>query len=107
MAFISAPIFGLYGKRVGAKFICSVFVFTNAVCAISFGLLTYIADTIVFVVVAHIIRFVSGIASGGAWGAAIAIFMKIFSTKVSKMTAASEMFLMMGYVLGILHERID
>ena len=101
MAFISAPIFGRYGKGVGAKVICSAFVFTNAVCAISFGHLTYIADTIVFVVVAHIIRFVSGIASGGAWGAAIAIFMKLFSTKVSKMMGAAEIFYGVGGMLGI------
>ena len=99
--FISAPIFGRYGAKLGSKIIFTAFVFTNAVCAICFGLLTYIYNTAIFLVVAHVIRIVSGIAVGGAWGAISDICMKTFPTKLSKMMALAEMFAGLGLTLGI------
>ena len=101
VGFISAPIIGRYGAKVGSKVIFIAFVSTTALCAISFGLLPYISNTVIFLVVAHVIRILSGISSVGAWGAAFDIVINIFPTKVSKMMGAAEMFFGVGSTLGI------
>ena len=101
VGFISAPIIGRYGAKVGSNFILTAFVSTNALCAICFGLLHYISNTAMFLVVAHVIRILSGISCAGAWSATLDIFTKRFPTKVAKMMGAAEISFGVGLTLGI------
>ena len=101
VAFISAPIVGRYGAKVGSKVISTAFVFTTAVCSISFGFLIYIHNTVMFLVAAHAIRLLTGIAMSGAYAAFYDIYTKTFPNKVSKLMAASDLSMGLGYMLGM------
>ena len=100
-AFISAPIVGRYGAKVGSKVISTAFVLTTALCSISFGFLGYIHNTVIFLVAAHVMRILAGIACSGAYGAFYDIYTKAFPDKVSKMMSAAELCLGLGYMLGM------
>ena len=55
-AFLAAPLFGIYGARIGAKVLYNVGAFVQAICGIAFAFLTYINSTAAFLGLSYLLR---------------------------------------------------
>ena len=56
VALLTAPIFGAYGNKIGAKYVYNFGTFTQAFAAISFGFLTNIENLKVFLAISYFLR---------------------------------------------------
>ena len=74
--------------------------FLQAIYAISFGFLSCIDDVDVFLGTADLLRIISGMADSASYGAALAILIDVIPTKVSKITAWTELLFQAGFVIG-------
>ena len=59
MAFICSPIFGTYGERIGIRILFHISAFIQGIIGISFGLLDFVKDAKVFLMLSYLFRFVS------------------------------------------------
>ena len=55
-AFLSAPLFGIYGTRIGAKVLYNCGAFVQAICGIAFGFLVYVNGTAAFLGLSYLLR---------------------------------------------------
>ena len=55
-AFLSAPLFGLYGARIGAKLLYNFGAFLQAICGIAFAFLAYVDNTAAFLGLSYLLR---------------------------------------------------
>ena len=56
-ALISAPLFGAYGSRIGAKYVYNFGAFVQPLCAIFFGFLTYVDSLGAFLGLSYFLRY--------------------------------------------------
>ena len=56
VALLTAPIFGAYGNKIGAKYVYNFGTFVQAIAAISFGFLTYIENLQAFLGLSYFLR---------------------------------------------------
>ena len=100
MAFLFAPIFGRWGNVIGAKILYNSGAYIQAVVGITFGFLTYINNTGLFIGLSYLLRALNGIADVAAWSAVVSILMKLYPTRVAQIMSWTEMFFGLGYMLG-------
>ena len=55
-AFISSPIFGAYGAKIGEKLLLNYGAFLQAICGIVFAFLKYIPNTAAFLGLSYLLR---------------------------------------------------
>ena len=55
-AFISAPIFGAYGTKMGAKNLYNVGAFLQPLCCLAFAFLDYVENTAAFLGLSYLLR---------------------------------------------------
>jgi MFS family permease len=55
-AFLSAPIFGRYGAKIGPKFLYNFGAFMQALCCLAFGFLDFIPNVGVFLGLSYCLR---------------------------------------------------
>ena len=55
-AFISAPIFGMYGTQIGAKILYNIGALLQALSGIAFAFLAYIDNTAAFLGISYLLR---------------------------------------------------
>ena len=53
---MSAPLFGAYGGKLGAKYVYNFGAFVQALCAISFGFLIYVDNLAAFLGLSYFLR---------------------------------------------------
>ena len=100
MAFLTAPIFGRFGAKIGAANLYRFGAFFQAICGIGFGFLEYVEDVTAFIWISYLLRAVSGIADAAGWGAVLSILMQLFPTKVARIMAWTETFFGLGFMIG-------
>jgi hypothetical protein len=55
-AFISSPIFGAYGEKIGAKLLYNSGSFLEAICGILFAFLEYVPNIAAFIGLSYLLR---------------------------------------------------
>ena len=55
-AFISAPIFGMYGIQIGAKILYNIGALLQALAGIAFAFLVYVDNTVAFLGLSYFLR---------------------------------------------------
>jgi len=99
-AFLTAPIFGKYGPKLGPTNLYRFGAFIQAVCGIGFGFLKFIDDLPSFLALSYILRALSGIADAASWSSVLSILMKLFPSKVARIMAWTETFFGLGFMIG-------
>ena len=56
-AFISAPVFGAYGDRIGAKLLYNGAGFLQGLSGVLFGLLSFVEDKSTFLACSYLLRY--------------------------------------------------
>ena len=57
-AFISAPIFGVYGTKIGAKLLYNFGAFLQPLCGLAFAFLDYVENTAAFLGLSYLLRYI-------------------------------------------------
>jgi MFS family permease len=81
--FISSPLFGHYLPRLGLKRVLRFGVLTTAVCALLFGLLTFLPSTGAFLGASYGLRVLEGVAEAGAWAAVLTLIADVYEEEVT------------------------
>jgi len=100
MAFLTAPLFGRYGTRLGATNLYRFGAFVQAICGIGFGFLQYVDNLPAFLGLSYLLRALSGIADAAGWSSVLSILMQLFPTKVARIMAWTETFFGLGFMIG-------
>ena len=56
-AFISAPVFGVYGTKIGAKLLYNFGAFLQPLCGLAFAFLDYVENTAAFLGLSYLLRY--------------------------------------------------
>ena len=57
-AFISAPVFGVYGTKIGAKLLYNFGAFLQPLCGLAFAFLDYVENTAAFLGLSYLLRYI-------------------------------------------------
>jgi len=99
-AFLSAPIFGKYGPKIGPKLLYSMGAAVLGVCGVLFGFLEYIEDAQLFIGLSYLLRGLTGIADAACWSAVLSLLLQLFPDKVAKTMALTETSFGLGLMIG-------
>ena len=55
-AFLSAPVFGVYGTKIGAKLLYNFGAFLQPLCGLAFAFLDYVENTAAFLGLSYLLR---------------------------------------------------
>jgi len=99
-AFISAPFFGVYGTKIGAKILYNFGALLQALAGIAFAFLEYVDNTAAFLGLSYLLRFLDGVADAASWNSVVSILMVMYPSKVSTVMSWTEMLFGFGYMIG-------
>ena len=57
-AFLSAPVFGVYGTKIGAKLLYNFGAFLQPLCGLAFAFLDYVENTAAFLGLSYLLRYI-------------------------------------------------
>jgi MFS family permease len=106
-ALIFAPLCSLYGEFIGPKLVYNVSTLAVGLVSTLFGALIYVDDVGWFITLSYALRFIEGGASAAANAAVVAILMQLFPERAASVTAFTEMFMGLGYMIGKLFLSIN
>ncbi|VDP24284.1 unnamed protein product [Soboliphyme baturini] len=86
--------------RVGSKNMFVFGMFATAVTAVLFGMLSFIYETLVYIVYSMVIRCLQGIAAAALMTSAFALITALFPKRVATMIGFLEVFGGLGLTLG-------
>ena len=99
-AFLTCPIAGAIGRKIGPKTLCIIGALIQAVCTILFGFLDQIEDKDAFIGGSLTLRFLSGMAEAAAWNAGMTILVATYPAMKNTMMALTETAFGTGMIFG-------
>ena len=99
-AFISAPIFGHIGPKLGPKLVYNVGGIAQGVVGILFGFLEYIDNVAIFLGLSYLLRFLDGVADAAGWTALLGLLVQFWPERASQIISWGETSFGFGYTIG-------
>ena len=98
--FIATPLIARYIPKIGGKIVILSGAFGISICLLSFGSLDYIQDTITFISLSYVIRFINGFSIAAAFNTGNGFLLQQFPDNPSSVVGASNMCQGIGYIIG-------
>ena len=99
-AFISAPIFGRLGPKLGPKLVYNVGGIAQGVVGILFGFLEYVDNVAIFLGLSYLLRFLDGVADAAAWTALLGLLVQLWPERAAQIISWGETTFGFGYTVG-------
>ena len=58
-AFFAAPLYGMFGDKIGTKYLYNFGAFAQGISAVCLGFLVFVDNTAAFLGLSYVLRFVS------------------------------------------------
>ena len=73
--FFTSPIMGKLVAKLGLGNIFKFGIFLSSLCALAFGFLTYVDNTLIFLLLAYLLRLLEGIGGAALWTLMLALLL--------------------------------